>query len=467
MLTKKSNSPIIISVLIVVVSILFTPPLSAQEINRASKKRVDAVGVKGTEVGTGWSTKENPEEAVKEAIQMALDRKKNNIPDFAIIFATSGSDMKAILLQAKKMFKNKTKIYGGTSDSRAVMTNRGYAKATERAYEYAKMEGKRSLAVMTVTSKEITFGVGSASFSGNSIAREAVKLAVLKAIKNAGKSIKELPKAILITPTRAVEEDVIEGIESIVGKKIPIIGGTAGMPTWAVFGENDVYEKGVSLVVIYTKLKVGYTSEFGFDVREPTSGIVTKAEGQAIVEIDNRPALDVYDGWLGGEIGRLRREETREDVIKGLLVLHPLYRRYTAPDGNIYLLFSHPWPKDKEPQDRALMTSSKFKAGERIYLSRGTWEVLINRVGNLPINAKINGKISPDVKPILGIGYICAGVVGVIPETERAKIPLLINYTNYDAPFIATLTAAEQVHFPGIGSKLGNLATSFLVISDK
>ena len=110
-------------------------------------------------MGTGWSTKENSEEAVKEAVEMALEGKPNEIPDFAIIFASSGSDMEAILLKAKKLFKNKTKIYGGTSDSRAVMTNKGFVKATERAYEYAKMEGRRSLAIMTITSKEVVDNV--------------------------------------------------------------------------------------------------------------------------------------------------------------------------------------------------------------------------------------------------------------------------------------------------------------------
>ena len=113
------------------------------------------------------------------------------------------------------------------------------------------------------------------------------------------------------------------------------------------------------------------------------------------------------------------------------------------------------------------MTSTKIKVGEKIYLSHGTWETLINRIGNLPIHAKLHGDIGVGGAPILGIGYICAGVMGVIPETEREKLPLLINYANNDGPFIASFTGGEQGHFPGIGSKHGNLLTSFLVIGDK
>lgn len=466
MAIRKFNIPITSVVLIAVVSFLFAALASAREPKQVSGKKGGAAVARSTEVGTGWSTKENPEEAVREALTMALEGKKNRMPDFAIIFASSGSDMKAIHSQAKKTFGKKTKIYGGTSDSRGVMTNRGFAKATVRGYEYAGMEGKRSLAVMTVTSNEIAFGVGSANIENYPSIQEAAKAAVSRAIKNAGKTMKEPPKAVLLTPTKPAEEEVVEGVESVVGKKTLILGGTAGGPSLAVFGENAVYEKGVSLAVIYTKLKVGYMFEGGFDVREPTSGIVTRTDGQAIVEIDKRPAVDVYDEWLGGQIGRMHRDGAPSDEVKELLTLHPLYRKYAAPDGKVYALFSHPWPKDNTLKDRCILTSTKIKVGERIHLSRGSWEILLNRIGNLPRNAKINGKIHQDAKPILAIGYICAGVMGTIPEPERVKMPMLINYANNDAPFIAPFTWGEQGHFSGIGNRHGNLLTGFLVIGD-
>jgi hypothetical protein len=466
---KKIIIPIITFMIVMEISFFFFSLGNAEEFKLVPKKRPVASGytIPGTTVGTGWSTKENPQEAVKEAVDMALEGKKDKMPDFAIIFASSGSDMEAILSKSKELFQNKTKIYGGSSDSRAVMTNKGFAKATDRAYEYAKMEGKRSLAIMTVTSKDIVFGVGSANFADYPSVQDGSKAALLNAIKSAGKSPKELPQAILVTPARGLEEEAIEGIERVLGNNTPILGGTPGGPTFAVFGENKVYEKGVSLAVIYTKFSVGSVFEGGFEVKDPNTGIVTKVDGQAIVEIDGKPALDVYDAWLGGEIGRLCKETPRFDLVRGLLNLHPIYRKYTSPDGKVYSLFSHPWPKDKTLVERSVNTSTKIKVGERIYLSHGTWETLMNRVGNLPKMAKKHGKIDMNTKPIFGIGYICAGVMGTIPETERAKMPLIINYSNNDAPFIAPFTWGEQGHFPGIGNKHGNLLTSFIVISDK
>ncbi|MBM4307696.1 MAG: hypothetical protein FJ123_13285 [Deltaproteobacteria bacterium] len=465
-----STKKFLIALLIVMgFSLSFFSRCESEELKLVPKKRVvsDVQVVAGTEVGTGWSTKENPEEAVKQAVEMALEGKKHKIPDFAILFASSGSDMKSILFTAKKMFQNRTKIYGGTSDSRAVITNKGYAKATQRAYQYAKMEGKRSLAIMTITSKDILFGVGSAGFSDYPSVQKASEVAISNAIKNAGKSLDDLPRAVLVTPTHGVEEEVIEGIEKVVGQNTPVLGGTTGGPTFAVFGENKVYEKGVSLAVIYTNFTMGWIFEGGFDLKVPSTGIVTKVDGQAIVEIDKRPALDVYDEWLGGEIRRLSKEVGKSDVIRDLLVLHPIYRKYTLSDGKTYTLFSHPWPKDDTLKDRSVMTSTKIKAGERIYLSRGTWGTLMNRIGNLPRIAKSEGGIDASIRPIFGIGYICAGVLGTIPETEREKLPSLINYANNNAPFIANFTWGEQGYFRGIGNKHGNLLSSFLLVTDK
>ena len=418
-------------------------------------------------VGTGWSTDENPAEAVIEAVNMALEGKTSKSPDFAIVFASSGSDMKAILSKLRESLGIKTKIYGGTSDSRAVSTNKGFVKVTERGYEQALMEGKRGLAIMTVSSKDIIFGVGVANFSAFPSIQEASKSALIKAIQSAGKSHEELPKVVLITPTIGVEEEVIEGIEEAIGKNIPILGGTTGGPTFAVFGENEIYEKGLSLAVIYTDLPIGWTFEGGFDVKDEHSGIATKVEGQDLLEIDNKPALDIYNQWLGGEIERLFKEVKKPDLIRDLLTLHPIYRKYTSLNGQDYFLFSHPWPKDDTLKDKTVMTSTKIKTGERIHLSHGSWETFVNRIGNLPKNAMIQGNIDIKTKPLLGLGYLCAGILGTIPETEREKLPLLINYANNNAPFIADFTWGEQGYFPGVGNKHGNLLTSFLIIAEK
>jgi len=463
---KKINRIFLICLLSCIIMI---SGCAQEEFKLVPKEKIKTTngGITGTEVGTGWSANENPEEAVKEAVDMALEGKTNKNPDFAIIFASSGSNLSLILSKAKELLGSKIKIYGGTSDSRAVMTDKGFVKATEKGYEYSKMEGKRGLAVMTINSEDIIFGVGSADFSAYTSVHEASKAAVINAILDAGKQTNELPDIILLTPTIGDEEEVVEGVEEVVGKETIILGGTTGGPTQAVFGEDKAYDKGVSLAVIYTNLPIGWTFEGGFDTKMPGSGIVTKVDGQHIIEIDNRPALDVYNEWLNGEIDRLYEKVKDPAEIRDLLTLSPIYRKYTSPSGQDYFLFSHPWPRDDTLVDRAVSTSTKIKVGERIYFSKGTWETLVNRIGNLPKNAKIKGNIELNKKPLFAIGYICAGVMGTIPESEREKLPVLINYANNNAPFIAPFTWGEQGHFPGVGNKHGNLLTSFIVVGEE
>jgi hypothetical protein len=438
-----------------------------KEFQLAPRERIvtEPSNTSGSEVGTGWSLKESSEVAVTEALEMALKNKQHKPPDCAVIFASSGSDLSGIITGARKLLGDKTKIFGGTSDSRAVMTNKGFVKVEPQAHSLSAP--KRGLAVMTVTSRDIVIGVGTADFSLYPSAREAAKAALLRAFKSSGKSPREMPQIILATITRGAEEEALEGIGEVAGKEVPVLGGTAGGPKFGVFGESAAYQAGISLAVIYTQLPVGWVFEGGFDVQNTPRGLVTKVEGRAIVEIDHRPALDVYDEWMGGRVKKLFEEVQDFRRIKDLLTLHPFYRRYTSRDGQDYYLFSHPWPQDQTLKDRSIMTSTNIKVGEEIHLSHGTWERLINRIGNLPLKARMRGGLGSGEKPVLGIGYLCAGVMGAIPEAEREKLSLLINYTNNDAPFIANFTWGEQGHFPRIGNKHGNLLTSFLVIMEK
>lgn len=415
---------------------------------------------------TGWSVKENPGEAVKEAIDMCFESKTSRDAKFAAIFITHGSDAQAVILKAREILGDNTQIYGGTSAQRGVITDKGILKISDNPAEGAEMEGKRGIAVMLASSDKIDFGAGSANFKEFSSVQEASKSAVLSAIENAGKTKDEKPSLVLITTSKEMEEEVLEGAESVVGKDTVMLGGTAGGPPRAVFGRNEAYEEGVSMAVIYTALPVGWYFEGGFDVSEKTSGIVTKVDMQTIYEIDNRPALDVYDEWLGGEITKVYAQLKTERPIRDLMTLHPLYRKYKDETGKEYNLFSHPWPKDPNMTEKEIMTSTKIKTGERVYLSNGKWETLLNRISLLPLKAKTEGGMGSDSAALFTMGYICNGVYGAIPESERAKMPVLINHANNNVPFIAPFTSGEQGHLIGIGNKHGNLLTSFIEIGD-
>lgn len=425
----------------------------------------ELVGSSKAEVGTGWSTREDPKEAVKEAVEMALRRAQNRQPDLLIIFPTSGSDLRSLLSEARILLGKGTRVFGGTSDSRAVMTNSGFIKAAGRGY-LEKKGARHALAVMTITSKNMVFGVGAAGLSAHSSPQEAAGAALFKAMENAGKTSDDRPKITLTMSTYGIGDEVVQGIEDVLGKEAVVLGGTTGGPKFAVVGGDDVYDEGISMAVMYTDLPVGWAFEGGFDVGDMPSGIATRVDGHAILEIDNRPALDIYDEWLGGRIKRLQEEFGDPTVVKDMLSLNPICRQYTSSSGHNYFLYSHPWPKDDKLQEKAIMTSTKIRAGERVFLSQGTWEQLMNRIGNLPKTARTHGEIGPGRKPLFGIAFLCGGVMGTIPENEREKLSFLINYANDNVLFISVFTWGEQGHFSEVGNKHGNLLTSFLVVAE-
>lgn len=413
--------------------------------------------------GTGCSTAGDAKTAVREAIDMALKQSGKNQADFCIIFASSESDFQSILTETKQILGNKIKIFGGTSGSGRVMTEQRYLKAGIKNDSGTQID--KALAVMTISTKDIVFGTASVNLSDSNAVHNAAATVVKKAIEDAGKTIEDKPKVILLYVAKGIEEETVTGIESVTGKDVPIFGGTAGGPKRIVMSNEGAYEKGISVAVIYTDLPVGLSFEAGYDIDGKHSGVVTKVTGQNIEEIDGRPAIDVYNEWLDGEIERLAKKEMKKPAeIEAFLALHPFCRKLTSLEGQDYYLFTRPWPNDPNLVNKFIKTNTKVLPQEKIYLSHGTWDTLMNRMGIVASNAKMQCGIEPEDKPVLVIGVICDGMMGCIPEAEKSKFPYLINYSTGSDCIIAAFTSGEQGHFPGVGNRHGNLATSFLVI---
>ncbi|OHB50042.1 MAG: hypothetical protein A2Y10_13905 [Planctomycetes bacterium GWF2_41_51] len=417
----------------------------------------------GGDAGTGFSIAEDTKTAVKEAIDMALAQSGKNQADFCIILASSKNDFPLILTETKQILGNNIKIFGGTSGSGSVMTEQGYLKAGIKNDSGIPID--KTLTVMTISTKDIVFGTASADLGDSNAVHDAAATVVKKAIEDAGKTIENKPKVILLYVGKGIEEETIKGIESVTGKDVPIFGGTAGGPKRIVMSDEGAYERGISATVIYTDLPIGLSFEAGYDIHGKHSGVVTKVTGQNIEEIDGRPAMTVYNEWMDGEIERLAKKEMKKPAeIEAFLALHPFYRKLTSSEGQDYYLFTRPWPKDPSLVNKFIQTNTKIMPQEKIYISHGTWDTLMNRMGIVASSAKMHCGLEPADKPLLVIGVICDGMMGCIPEEEKSKFPYLINYSTGSDCTIAAFTSGEQGHFPGVGNRHGNLATSFLVI---
>ena len=132
----------------------------------------------------------------------------------------------------------------------------------------------------------------------------AAQQATRAALANADRT-GERPELIWVSATPGCEEEVLAGIESIVGDTVPIIGGSAADNTvvgdWFVFDGHSRVSAGLDVSVLFPSGEMSFAYQSGY---APTqhAGTVTRCTGRTIHEIDHLPALDVYQSWTDGAV---------------------------------------------------------------------------------------------------------------------------------------------------------------------
>jgi len=402
-------------------------------------------------VGYGWSDNNDEMKAVKEAVSSVRTQLGGKSPDIAILFSTAGYDSNKVLSEVRRLLPD-VQIYGGTS-CLAVQTKEGF-----------HVGGKGSLALLAVATENITFGVGGASIDDFPTAREAGKAAIQAAMEAAGEKGASKPKLVLMTGSVGHEEALLAGIEEVIGKDVPVLGGSAGdnyiTGEWRQFTNGDVYSNGISLCAIYTDLKVGWAYEAGY-LRSENRGTITRAEGRIIYEIDNRPAAEVYNEWTGGAV--VADKLATGGSVLSKATFYPL-AKVIKNEEKEYTLSIH--PLSINASDHSLEVFVNVEEGDEVLLMHGDWELLLNRALTTPTKALESEALSKeDVS--FGIYTFCAGTMLAIPEDERPKMPVLVKTAIGDAPFIGTFTFGEQGHIPGVGNVHGNLVNSMIIFTEK
>jgi hypothetical protein len=148
--------------------------------------------------------------------------------------------------------------------------------------------------------------------------------------------------------------ELVAGVTGVIGPKIPLTGGLAG--DGAKFEETLVGADGapkrgqVAAVGFYgPSIRIGHGSAGGWDEFGPRRRI-TRSTGNVLYELDGRPALDLYERYLGEEDARglpgtallfplLIRDPVQpdQDVVRTVLAIDRAARSMTfagdIPDG--------------------------------------------------------------------------------------------------------------------------------------
>ena len=266
---------------------------------------------------------------------------------------------------------------------------------------------------------------------------EAGSEAMRRAIRDAGPADTAPPSVVLVTGTtlKGDEAKVLAGIAAVVGDSTPVLGGNAGDEfqngMWRQFTGKEIFKDGLVLTVVYTGRRVGWAFESGFRVTEK-AGVVTHSQGKTIYEIDNEPALDVYDRWLGGKLYETIKTHGLAEAPM-FTALHPPAKEIKGQHGEMNYVISRIVPSQESLDGKTLQVQVAVEQGSKVRLLSGNWQTMLNRARRAPHVAMIQGGIR-EGGAAFGVMFFCKLASKVVPDSELPKLPLLTRTPLDDAP---------------------------------
>ncbi len=301
------------------------------------------------------------------------------------------------------------------------------------------------------------YGTGMRSFSLG--AQDAGEAAVKAALVQADR-LGEIPDLVWISATPGSEEQVLEGVQSVVGRQTPIIGGSAAdndvTGKWFVFDGRTEEINGVIVSVLFSSRPISFAYQNGYSPTQNT-GTVTKTAGRAILEIDNQPASRVYNEWTNGAVAVA--SETQDSVsILSESTMWPLGRKISSIGDVPFYLSAHP---AVSTSDGALHMFATVSEGEELTSLVGTKKGLIDRAGRVAALSCAAGNFQKtDISGALMI--YCGGCMLAVRE-DLPNVVAGVNDALGGAPFLGAFTFGEQGPLLGAGNRHGNLMISCVV----
>lgn len=272
--------------------------------------------------------------------------------------------------------------------------------------------------------------------------------------------IGERPELVWLAATPGCEEDIIAGIEDVLGADVPIIGGSAADNSveghWFVFDGKNNTSEGVVVSVLFPSRPVSFAYQNGYSP-SPQTGTVTKADGRTVLEIDGKPAMDVYQDWTGEAVA-LAPDGTDAQMILSDSTLWPLGRKMSEVANVPHYLLAHPAVGKTNGEIDLFAT---VQEGESLTQMTGTIQSLTSRAGRVAALARETGPATRD-----GIAGALMIYCGGCMLTVRDDLDVVVNGVGHalgGAPFLGAFTFGEQGAMLGAGNRHGNLMISCVV----
>ena len=418
----------------------------------------------GFTVASGFSV--NSDEAA--AVKAAADSVKKGVPrpGLVVFFSTSGYDSPIVAAQMRKQLPN-TRIFGAHS-YKAVFSDRGFHRGVKGAIVALGLANPGVAFGLSGTEVESAGAVsGKVDYSptDEGALREIARQTVLAAAKDAGKPLTQTPSLVLISTMNGLENFLIDAIQQTFGGNVRLVGGTAidnNFDTGGVFANERFYKHGMVVALVYGGEK-SIGNYFLTDYSRSKNALVTATKGRrTIVALNQRPALDVYNDWIGGKLGS-RPASGAEDVgeiarMRPLALIRKLPKGLTGVVTNLTL---------KKTSEGALIQATDVHEGERFTVTDADRKTLIERAGYTFKRAMDTASIKSNAIAG-GIQMYCKGAayVGLAGnETDLSEMVVMLRERAYGRPFIGSFSGAEQGSHEGLGLFLGNFMNSTAVFA--
>lgn len=300
--------------------------------------------------------------------------------------------------------------------------------------------------IIDIQVNDNTLSLTAIQFAKTEIETHFINIKDFSNSKDAGKALankfnkKDLSSLLVISDGQLVNgSELVEGLEEIIGNKIPITGGLAG--------DGDKFEK--TLVGLNASPEIGNIVALGFygDYIKISHGcvggwdpfgperMITSSKGNVLYELDGQPALDIYKKYLGDYAKDLpgsgllfplsvRIRQNEEPVVRTILAVNETDKSVTfagnVPEGCVGRLMKANFDRIIEGASSAAEFSSKINKNPEL-------AILISCVGRkLVLNQRIEEEIEA-VRDIFGkntaiTGFYSYGEISPISGFERCEL---------------------------------------------
>jgi hypothetical protein len=391
----------------------------------------------------GYSAADDTARGVHEAVAIAKNGLSGNTPRLCILAATMDHDAGRVY-EAVRAELPGVPIHGATT-SLGVLGRDGVV-----------MGSNGSIGVLLFSSSDdAAFSTGSADLSEG--AKAAGQKAAAAIMANGPKG--QTPRLIFIAATPGNEEQVLEGIHSVL-PNVPVFGGSAAdhaiQGGWSIFTNGGTQREGVTLAAIYgDNIRVGAAIEGPY---EPTANHaqVTAANGRTVKALDNRPATEVLHSWLGEAVADQVREGGN---LLMQTALNPIGIARGGSDGKPFHVLLHPAHAHAEG---SIDLFAEAPEGSTVCLMSGTGDSLVGIVDRLVDRCLETSTLAVDETRGAFLIY-CAGCAGALGNRINEVLARLSGRLP-NVPLLGFCTFGEQGHVPAIGNVHTNLSVALVVV---